>query len=86
MGLGRLGWSLRQIERETGASRESITKYLTDAGIPVRQRGDLEAVWPPLHPATTPPVSTDAVPTEAGIVVSPVLAAPAATGTLVPPP
>ena len=31
--LGRLGWSLRRIERETGIRRETISSYLKDAGI-----------------------------------------------------
>ena len=59
-GLGRLGWSLRKIERETGVRRETISGYLTVAGIPVRRRGGRVASWPPpSNPATTAPVSTD---------------------------
>lgn len=57
--LGRLGWSLRQIERKTGIRRETISAYLTAAGIPVRRRGGRPRVWPPPNPATTPGVSTD---------------------------
>src|SRR5580698_7679433 len=57
--LGRLGWSLRQIERQTGIRRETISAYLTAAGIPVRRRGGRPRVWPPPNPATTPEVSTD---------------------------
>lgn len=34
--LGRLGWSLRHIERETGIRRETVSGYLRAAGIPVR--------------------------------------------------
>src|SRR5262245_49327829 len=37
--LGRLGWSLRRIERETGVRRETVSDYLKAAGIPVRGRG-----------------------------------------------
>ncbi len=38
--LGRLGWSLRRIEAETGVHRESARRYLTAAGIAIRdQRG-----------------------------------------------
>ena len=33
-GLGRLGWSLRKIEAATGVRRETISGYLTAAGIP----------------------------------------------------
>jgi transposase len=57
--LGRLGWSLRQIERRTGVRRETISEYLRAAGIPVRGRGGRPRVWPPPNPATTPGVSTD---------------------------
>jgi transposase len=35
--LGRLGWSLRRIQRETGVRRETIRKYLKEAGIDVRE-------------------------------------------------
>ena len=34
--LGRLGWSLRRIERETGVRRETVRKYLSEAGIGTR--------------------------------------------------
>ncbi len=37
--LGRLGWSLRHIERRTGVRRETIGAYLKAAGIAVRGRG-----------------------------------------------
>jgi len=57
--LGRLGWSLREIERRTGIRRETISDYLKAAGIPVRARGGRPRVWPPPNPATTPEVSTD---------------------------
>ena len=56
--LGRLGWSLRRIERETGVRRETVSEYLKAAGVPVRGRGGRPRVWPP-KPATTPEVSTD---------------------------
>ena len=59
--LGRLGWSLRQIERQTGIRRETISDYLKAAGIPVRARGGRPRVWPPAKPATTAEVSTDSV-------------------------
>jgi len=35
--LGRLGWSLRRIQRETGIRRETISTYLKEAGIELRQ-------------------------------------------------
>jgi transposase len=37
--LGRLGWSLRRIERETGVRRETAGDYLRAAGIAVRPPG-----------------------------------------------
>jgi transposase len=37
--LGRLGWSLRRIERETGVRRETVSDYLRAAGVSVRGRG-----------------------------------------------
>jgi len=37
--LGRLGWSLRRIESETGIRRETASKYLQAAGIAVRGPG-----------------------------------------------
>jgi transposase len=36
--LGRLGWSLRRIEAETGVRRETTSRYLKLAGIVVRER------------------------------------------------
>jgi hypothetical protein len=37
--LGRLGWSLRRIERETGVRRETAAGYLEAPGIAVRYPG-----------------------------------------------
>ncbi len=39
LALGRLGWSLRRIEEETGVRRETASRYLTAAGIAVRSPG-----------------------------------------------
>jgi transposase len=61
--LGRLGWSLRRIERETGIHRDTAGHYLRAAGIPVRRRGGQLSTWPPeterAKPATTERVITD---------------------------
>ena len=35
--LGRLGWSVRRIQRETGVDRASVRRYLAEAGIVVRE-------------------------------------------------
>ena len=37
--LGRLGWSLRRIQKETGVRRETAAGYLKAAGIAVRPPG-----------------------------------------------
>jgi transposase len=37
--LGRLGWTLSRIQAATGIRRETISRYLKAAGIPVRRRG-----------------------------------------------
>lgn len=63
LALGRLGWSLRRIEAETGVRRETASAYLKAAGIAVggvgrRSRGD-PFPPPPSNPAITPEVSTD---------------------------
>jgi hypothetical protein len=42
--LGRLQWSLRRIEEQTGVRRETVSAYLKAAGIAVRGRGR-----PPLY-------------------------------------
>ena len=39
LALGRLGWPLRRIERETGVRRETVSAYLRAAGVAVRGRG-----------------------------------------------
>ena len=39
LALGRLGWSLRRIEKETGIRRETIAGYLKTAAIAVRPPG-----------------------------------------------
>lgn len=39
LALGRLGWTLRRIEQETGIRRETASLYLKQAGIEVRSPG-----------------------------------------------
>ena len=60
VGLGRLGWPLRQIERATGVRRETVSAYLKAAEIPVRGRGRPRADLP--KPAISGEVSTDPAP------------------------
>jgi lambda repressor-like predicted transcriptional regulator len=38
--LGRLGWSLRRIQRETGIRRETISAYLKETGVQLRPAAD----------------------------------------------
>jgi transposase len=57
LALGRLGWSVRRIEREADVRRETASGYLKAAGIAVRDRG---GTWP--KPATSEEVSTDSEP------------------------
>jgi transposase len=53
--LGRLGWSLRRIERETRVRRETAAAYLRAAGVEVRVPGR----WGRAKPANEPQVFTD---------------------------
>ena len=39
LALGKLGWTLRRIEQETGIRRETVRRYLKKAGIAVRHPG-----------------------------------------------
>jgi transposase len=39
LALGNLGWTLRRIEQETGIRRETVSRYLKQAGIEVRSPG-----------------------------------------------
>ena len=57
--LGRLGWSLRRIEQETGVRRETAGGYLKAAGIAVGRPGGWKK-----QPGTKPamPVTTDSGP------------------------
>jgi len=55
LALGRLGWSLRRIERAVHIRRETVSTYLKAAGIPVRPPGG----WGRGHPKPAIQVSTD---------------------------
>src|SRR5581483_7027772 len=72
LALGRLRWSLRRIEEETGVRRETASAYLKAAGIPVRgvgRRPSVPAADTPAErnteakPAIASEVSTDSVST-----------------------
>jgi transposase len=55
--LGRLGWTARRIEEETGVRRETVGKYLRAAGVPMR---------PPRGRRIPDPASPDEVITDPG--------------------
>src|SRR5688572_8731879 len=57
--LGRLGWSLRRIERTTGVRRETISGYLKAVGVVVPGRGRRAA-------RAKPAISTAVVSTDSG--------------------
>ncbi|MGH9159367.1 MAG: IS21 family transposase, partial [Vicinamibacteraceae bacterium] len=57
LALGRLGCTLRRIERETGVRRETASAYLRAAGVVVRGRGRPGEATP--KPAISAEVSTD---------------------------
>ena len=57
LALGRLGWSLRRIERATGVRRETASGYLKAAGLVVQGRGRPRTR--PSNPAISAQVSTD---------------------------
>jgi transposase len=57
LALGRLGWTLRRIERETGVRRETVSAYLRAAGVVVRGRG--RPGEEKTKPAISEEVSTD---------------------------
>jgi hypothetical protein len=66
--LGKLGWSLRRIERLTGVRRETASVYLKAAGVAVRLSGG----WgrrSPAKPANG--VTTDPDPAKAAIPANP---------------
>jgi transposase len=68
--LGRLGWSLRRIERETGIRRETISAYLKEAGVTLRlPRGRLVLAAKPAN--KVPPDPEAAKPASCGDEVTP---------------
>ncbi len=69
--LGRLGWSLRRIQRETGIRRETIAAYLEEAGVERRPpRGRQIRPKPASPPAEVFTDSTPANPASPAITDS----------------
>jgi len=74
--LGRLGWSLRRIQRTTGVRRETAASYLKAAGIAFRPPGG----WghqPPAKPANEVITDSAAVIAAGGATTDPAPAKPA---------
>jgi len=74
--LGRLGWSLRRIERRTGVRRETAGTYLKAAGIAVRGRGRWGRAGASIPTSEPPTDSTTAKPanevtTDSGCLILP---------------
>src|SRR5215469_10891698 len=67
--LGRLGWSLRRIQQETGVRRETASTYLKAAGIPVQPPGRRATAKAAI---SVGPVTTDSQPAKAAISIDPV--------------
>jgi transposase len=67
--LGRLGWSLRRIQKETGVRRETISVYLKEAGVALRPpRGRRIRAKPASQSSEATPDSTPAKPaSESGV-------------------
>ena len=73
MALGRMGWSLRRIERETGIHRDTAARYLREAGIALKKPGrpGKETAKPAINavevtPGSTPPNANPALPATPG--------------------
>ena len=80
--LGRLGWSLRRIQRETGVRRETISAYLKEAGVALRPpRGHRIRAKPASCAGEVTPDSTPAKPASAAEEVIPDSGGESAGGT-----
>jgi transposase len=70
--LGRLGWSLRRIERETTVRRETVSAYLKEAGVALRPpRGRRIRAKPASRTGAVTPDSTPAKPASQAEEVTP---------------
>ena len=60
LALGRMGWSLRRIERDTGINRDTAARYLREAGIAVKKPGppSKQTAKPAISPAEVTPDPT----------------------------
>jgi transposase len=80
--LGRLGWSLRRIERETSVRRETVSAYLKEAGIALRPpRGRRIRSKPASCAGEVSPDSTPAKPASEAAEVTPDSGEESAGGT-----
>jgi transposase len=74
--LGRLGWSLRRIQKSTGVRRETAAAYLREAGVALRPPG-VGGRAAPSKPANEVTPDLAAVPTSNGVSAVPLSAKPA---------
>jgi transposase len=74
--LGRLGWSLRRIQKSTGVRRETAAAYLREAGVALRPPG-VGGRAAPSKPANEVTPDLAAVPTSNGDSAVPLSAKPA---------
>ncbi len=80
--LGRLGWSLRRIERETTVRRETVSAYLKEAGVALRPpRGRRIRAKPASRTGEVTPDSTPAKPASEATEVTPDSGEESASGT-----
>jgi hypothetical protein len=80
--LGRLGWSLRRIERETGVRRETISAYLREAKVELRPpRGRRLPAKPASRIGEVTPDPTPAKPASEATEVTPDSGEESAGGT-----
>jgi len=80
--LGRLGWSLRRIQKETGIRRETISAYLKEAGVALRPpRGRRIRAKPASRASEASPDFTSAKPASEAEEVTPDSGAESAGGT-----
>jgi transposase len=67
LGLLRMGWSVRRIARETGHSREAISRYRTKVGLPTSNLAGSPQVAADLSvPESSKPAGEPEVPTDSG--------------------
>ncbi len=70
LALGRLGWSLRQIQEATGVRRETAGSYLRAAGVGLRPAGWPSAAKPAIEVTTDSGAEEEAAPSKPAMLVT----------------